>query len=54
MWLARVPGVQLSPALSLSEPGRENLLAMVFYKWLRDYHLSQDVRMLERVVRTHT
>ena len=26
-------------------------MAMVFYKWWRAYHLSQDVRMLERVVR---
>ena len=51
VYVARVPAVQLSPVLSLlSQPGRENLLAMVFYKWLRSYHLSQDTRMLKRVV----
>ena len=26
---------------------------MVFYKWWRETQLSQDVRMLERVVRVH-
>lgn len=31
---------------------RETLLSMVFYKWWRASRLSQDLRMLERVVRT--
>lgn len=30
---------------------RETLLSMAFYKWWREAQLSQDVRMLERVVR---
>ena len=30
---------------------RETLLSMGFYKWWRESQLSQDVRMLERVVR---
>lgn len=30
---------------------RETLLSMAFYKWWRESQLSQDVRMLERVVR---
>ena len=29
---------------------RETLLSMVFYKWWRASSLSQDLRMLERVV----
>ena len=28
----------------------ETLLSMVFYKWWREAQLSQDLRMLERVV----
>ena len=29
---------------------RENLMAMVFYKWWRAYNFSQDMQTLERVV----
>lgn len=34
----------------LGDVCRETLLSMVFYKWWRESQLSQDVRMLERVV----
>ena len=29
---------------------RETLLSMVFYKWWREAQLSQDLRLLDRVV----